>query len=80
AQEIVSLLLIIVLAKDRMRPIFTNAFSKLVNPENPDILHIDFSAPLENGSETFIRSQFKEDILAKCALEIEPKTSFTGLG
>ncbi|CAG8548154.1 4216_t:CDS:10 [Cetraspora pellucida] len=37
-------------------------------------------APLENGSETFIRSQFKEDILAKCALEIDPMTSFTGLG
>ncbi|CAG8508369.1 27492_t:CDS:10 [Dentiscutata erythropus] len=104
AQEIVSLLFTAVLAEDNIRPIFTNAFSKLVNPGNSDLylifaylfhtsqfeqiqeicretLTLDVMiAPLDNDSEAFIKAQFKEDILAKCALEIDPTTSFSGLG
>ncbi|CAG8486884.1 6546_t:CDS:2, partial [Scutellospora calospora] len=103
-QKTISLLLTSVLAEDRMRPTFANAFSKLVNPGNSDLylifaylfntnqfeqiqeicretLTLDVMiAPLENESEAFIRAQFKEDILARCALDIEPTTSFTGLG
>ncbi|RIB17592.1 integrator complex subunit 2-domain-containing protein [Gigaspora rosea] len=93
-----------ILSDSRIRPVFTNAFSKLVNPGNSDLylifaylfntsqfeqiqeicretLTLDVMiAQLDNDSEAFIRAQFKEDILAKCALEIEPTTSFSGLG
>ncbi|CAG8545128.1 1352_t:CDS:10 [Gigaspora margarita] len=96
--------LMMTLKKELIRPVFTNAFSKLVNPGNSDLylifaylfntsqfeqiqeicretLTLDVMiAQLDNDSEAFIRAQFKEDILAKCALEIEPTTSFSGLG